>query len=96
MAWRRPESSTGIPDSRILLYPTPWIFPGGVGFFFDDLPLGEGLESEKWLERLIYFYEGRFGADAAFPSVALNLAHRRRYSEKSSWFLKSRVEGPPP
>ena len=66
---------------------SPWLFPGGVGCFFDDRPPGDGLKFEKWLER--------FGADVAFPFVALNMACGRMSAEKSRLFLKSHVEGPP-
>ena len=74
---------------------SPWIFPGGFGFFFDARPVGEWLKFAKWIDRIIYYYDGRFGADVAFPFVALNMAYRRRYAEQSSWFLKSHVEDPP-
>ena len=72
-----------------------WLFPGGAGCFFDDRPFGEELKFGKWLDRLIYYYDGRFAADVAFPFVALNMAHRRRSSERSNWFLKSHVEDSP-
>ena len=65
-----------------------------MGFLFDDRPFGEGLKFAKWIERLIYYYGGRFGADVAFPFVALNMEYRRRYSDQSNWFLKIHVEDP--
>ena len=73
----------------------PWLFPGLMGGFFDDRPFGEGLKVAKWPEHLIYYRDGRFGADVAFPFVALNMAYRRRSSDQSIWFLKSHVEDPP-
>ena len=72
-----------LPDPRdrgFFCMALPWLFPGGVGCFFDDRPFGEGLNCAKWLENLIYYYGGRFGADVACPFVALNMAHRRRSS----------------
>ena len=59
-----------VPESRTLGFfciGPHWVFPGGVGFFIDDRPPGEWLKFEKWIERLIYYYDGRFGADVAFP-----------------------------
>ena len=66
-----------VPESRTRGFPrmaSHWLLPGGVGFFFDDRPFGEGLKFAKWLEHLIYYYDGRFGADVALPFVALNMA----------------------
>ena len=47
----------------------PWLFHGWEGCFFGDRPFGEGLKFEKWLEHLIYYYDGWFGAAVApqFP-----------------------------
>ena len=41
------------------------LFPGGVGCFLDDRPFGDGLKFAKWLDHLIYYYDGRFGAEVA-------------------------------
>ena len=69
--------------------------PWGVGCFFDDRPYGESLTFSDWLEHLVYYYDGRFAADVAFPFVALNMMYRRRAAEQSGWFLKSHVDEPP-
>ena len=73
----------------------PWLFPGGVGCFFDDRPYGEGFTFAKWLEHLVFYSDGRFSADVAFPFVALNMMYRRRSVEQSGWFLKNHVEDAP-
>ena len=73
----------------------PWLFTGGVGRFFDDRPSGEGFTFEKWLEHIVFYYDGRFSADSASPFVALNMMYRRRSIEQSGWFLKSHVEDAP-
>ena len=73
----------------------PLLFPGGVGFFFDDRPYGEELKFPDWLEHLVYYYDGRFAADVAFPFVALNMMYRRRSAEQSGRFLKNQVDEPP-
>ena len=60
----------------------PCLFPGGVGCFFEDRPFGEGLKFEKWIWCLIYYYGGKFGADVAFPFVAIYGAPAQVCGEK--------------
>ena len=62
---------------------------------FDDRPFGEWFAIAKWLARIVFYYDGRFSADVAFPFVALNMMYRRRSVEQSGWFLKSHVEDAP-
>ena len=40
-------------------------FSRRVGCIFDDRPYGEGLKFPDWMERLVYYYVGRFAADVA-------------------------------
>ena len=46
-------------------------------------------------DRGTIYYDGRCDAAFAFPFVSMNMAYRRRSADRSSWFLKSHVEGPP-
>ena len=61
----------------------PWLYPGGVGRFFDGRPYGEGITFAKWLEHLVLHSGGRFSADVAFPFVDLNMVYRGRSVEQS-------------
>ena len=71
-----------------------WLFPGGVGCFFDGRPVWGGLTFGKWIANLTDYCDGRVSAGAP-PFVAPNMADRRRSAERISWFLKSNVDGPP-
>ena len=75
---------------------SPWLFPGGVGCFFDDRRYGGGVTIAKWLGRLVFYSDGRFSADVAFPFAALNMMYRRRSVEQSGMFLKKTTSMTPP
>ena len=38
----------------------PWLFPRGIGCFFDDRPFGAGFTFAKWMGRLVFYYDERF------------------------------------
>ena len=85
-----------VPESRALGFfcmDSPCLFPVGVGFFFDDRPFGDGFTFAKWIAYLVFYNDGRFIEDVAFPFVALNLMYRRRSVDRSGLFLKIHVGG---
>ena len=63
----------------------PWLYPGGQGDINDISDVEEDLDS--WMERLLYYYDGRFAKDKMWCFFALNYAARRRNATSGSYFV---------
>ena len=82
------DSRDRIPKARILLYGSPLASPGGVGRFFYGRPFGEGAKFANLLELIIFYNDGRFGADVAPPFVALNMVRPATIFGENQMVLK--------
>lgn len=71
----------------------PWLFPSGCGDFFDDRP--RPVHLHEWAEHLLYYQDGRFAMDVAFPFITLNMVYRRRAREQATWLNKGQLDDPP-
>ena len=64
----------------------PWLYPGGVGDFNDYSEQNEDIDC--WMERLLYYYDGRFARDKMWCFFALNYAMRLKNATAGSYFVK--------
>ena len=71
----------------------PWLYPGGQGDFNDYTESPEDIDT--WMERLLYYFDGRFARDKMWCFFALNYAMRRKNATAGSYFVKSFVEDCP-
>ena len=65
----------------------PWLFPGGVGDFFDTHG-GGGKNVCSWLESVMRFRDHRFEQDRTFCFYANDFCRRRLANEKGGIFVK--------
>ena len=71
------------------------LFPGGIGCLFDDRPFWGRFNFSKWINNLLFYYDGRFSAGVALPFAALDMMCRMRSFDQSGRFLKNRVAAAP-
>ena len=77
--------------SNIFSLAFPWLFPGGVGDFYDDH--GEmKITANQWAQNMVLYFDGRFACDKMFCFFALDFMIRRR-NQSNGWFFVKKFCG---
>ncbi len=73
--------------SNIFSLAFPWLFPGGIGDFYDDH--GEmKISANQWARNMLLYFDGRFAIDKMFCFFALDFMNRRRNQSNGRFFVK--------
>ena len=71
----------------------PWLFPGGIGDINDFSNVSETVD--QWMERLLYYEDGRFATDKMWAFYALNYAVRKKNNDSGAYFVNGFFENGP-
>ena len=63
----------------------PWLYPGGVGDYNDYTETNEDIDT--WMERLLFYFDGRFARDKMWCFFALNYSIRRKNTISGGYFV---------
>ena len=71
----------------------PWLFPGGIGDINDFSNVSETVD--QWMERLLYYEDGRFATDKMWAFYALNYAVRKKNNDSGAYFVNGFFDNGP-
>jgi hypothetical protein len=65
----------------------PWLFPGGVGDYYQYRE--EKISAAEWAKRMVLYKDGRFAKDKMWGFFALNYVERRKNQSSGGFFVNS-------